>query len=196
MRADLVFIAGIIAIISPLPYIRDSLSGKTHPNLVTWLTWTLLNSITAAAAWSAGAYQTAIFMTAAAIATFCIMLASLRSGIKHYTKFDIECQVAALLGLSIWLVTSRPAIAVAINVATDFVGLLPTLRHAWKAPGAETWQTFLYAMIAGSLTLISIQKYTFISVASPLYIFLADTTMVLVILYKRRGPRKIALINR
>lgn len=193
MRADLVFIAGIITIISPLPYIRDSLKGKTHPNLVTWFTWTLLNGITAAAAWSAGARQTAIFMTAASIATFAIVLSGLRYGLKQYTKFDISCQAAALVGLVLWKLTNDPSIAVAINVVTDFVGLLPTIRHAWKAPHAETWQTFVIAMVAGALTLMSIQDYTFISLASPIYIFSADTTMTAVILLRRRRAQQVQL---
>ena len=191
MRADLVFIAAIITILSPLPYILDSLRGKTHPNLVTWFTWTLLNAITAAAAWSSGARQTAVFMTAAAIATFSIVLAGLRYGLKRYTKFDIYCQIIALAGLAIWLITHLPASAIAINVAIDFVGLLPTIRHAWKSPQAETWQTFMLAMIAGALTLISIQHYSFVSLASPIYIFLADSTMVFVILSRRQFYKSV-----
>jgi hypothetical protein len=192
MRADLVFFAGIITLVSPIPYVRDSLKGKTHPNLVTWFTWTLLNGITAAAAWSTGAKQTAIFMTAAAIATFAIVLSGLKYGLKRYTKFDISCQATALVGLTLWGITSNPAVAVAINVATDFVGLLPTIRHAWKSPHSETWQTFAIAMAAGALTLISIQNYTFISLASPIYIFFADTTMLFVILSRRRKDHELS----
>ena len=192
MRADLVFIAGLIAIISPLPYIRDSLKGKTHPNIVTWGTWTLLNVIYTAAAWSQGARQTTLFMSAATLASFGIFLSGFRYGLKRYTKFDVICQVAALAGLLLWAATRNPALAVAISVAVDFVGLLPTLRHAWKSPEAETWQTFAIAMIAGLLTLISIQHYTFVSLAAPAYIFFADTTVVTTILY-RRQQHKVAL---
>lgn len=194
MRADLVFLAGIITILSPLPYVRDSLKGKTHPNLVTWFTWTLLNCITAAAAWSSGARQTAIFMTAASVATFSIVLAGLKYGLKRYTKFDVLCQAAALVGLTAWRLTNDPAIAIAINVATDFVGLLPTIRHAWNAPHAETWQTFVIAMCAGALTLASIQHYSFVSLASPMYIFSADTVTAAVILSRRRAE-KVLQVN-
>jgi hypothetical protein len=188
MRADLVFIAGIITLISPLPYIHDSLQGKTHPNLVTWSTWTLINGIYAATAWSTGARQTAIFMSAATLATFAILLSGIKYGLKRYTRFDVYCQAAALLGLVLWQVTNSPAIAVVFNLAADFAGLLPTIRHAWKAPQAETWQTFVIAMVASALTLLSIQKPTFISLAPPIYIFLADITMTSIILTRR--PRE------
>lgn len=195
MRADIVLIAGVITVVSPLPYIRDSLKGKTYPNLVTWSTWTLLNGITAAAAWSAGARQTAVFMSAAFIATLAIVLTGLKYGLKRYTTFDIICQAAALVGLALWQLTDNAALAVAINITTDFVGLLPTIRHAWQSPRAETWQTFAISLSAGALALISIQHYSFIALAPPLYIFLADATMTMVILYRRivsRRPSELA----
>src|SRR5581483_7020956 len=126
MRGDLAFVAGCIAILGAVPYIIDTLKGKTHPNIVTWFTWTLLNGINAAAAWSSGATQTAIFSAGGAIATGAILIVGLRRGLKQYTRFDIICQAAALLGVVLWRITSQPSIAVAINVVTDFTGWLPT----------------------------------------------------------------------
>ncbi len=192
MRADLVFIAAIINVISPLPYAIDAFRGKTHPNLVTWSTWTLLNAIAAAAAWSAGAHQTAVFMSAATIATLTILVAGLRYGLKRYTRFDVVCQAAALLGLALWGFTSNPALAVVINLVVDFAGLLPTIRHAWEAPHAETWQSFAISMVAGTLALISIQQYSFIALAMPLYILCADTTLTSIILSRRRMAAAVA----
>jgi hypothetical protein len=159
--------------------------GKSHPNLVTWFTFTLLNGINAAAAWSVGANQTAIFLSAATLATLSITLISLKFGFKRYTKFDMTCQAVAIIGLVLWLLTSNPSVTVAINITLDFIGLLPTLRHAWSNPYKETWQTFVIAMVAGVLTLISIQTYTFISLGAPIYILLADTFTASIIISRR-----------
>ncbi len=186
MRSDLAFIAGCIAIVGAIPYILDTLKGKTHPNIVTWFTWTLLNGINAAAAWSSGALQTAIFSGAGALATGAICLVGLRYGLKKYTRFDILCQCSALLGVVLWQLTSRPAVAVLINVATDFTGWLPTYRHAWKAPHAETWQTFALSGFSAALTLVSIQDYTLIALAFPVYILAANVAIVSTILVRRQ----------
>jgi len=188
MRGDLAFVAGCIAILGAVPYIIDTLKGKTHPNIVTWFTWTLLNGINAAAAWSSGATQTAIFSAGGAIATGAILIVGLRRGLKQYTRFDIICQAAALLGVVLWRITSQPSIAVAINVVTDFTGWLPTYRHALKAPHAETWQTFALSGLSSALTLISIQHYTFIALAFPVYIFSANVAIVNTILLGRKRP--------
>jgi hypothetical protein len=189
MRSELVFIGACIALFGAIPYILDTVRCKTHPNIVTWFTWTLLNGINAVAAWSAGATQTAIFSTAAAIATGAILVVGLRFGLKRYTLFDIVCQAAALGGVALWRATSRPSLAVATNVVADFAGWLPTLRHAWQAPHAETWQTFAMSGLSAALTLISIQHYTFIALAFPSYILTANVVIVSVILSRRaRAP--------
>jgi hypothetical protein len=186
MRSDLAFVAALIAIFGAIPYIFDTLKGKTHPNIVTWFTWTLMNGINAAAAWSTGATQTAIYSTGATVATGAILVIGFHFGLKRYTKFDIACQAAALFGVVLWRLTSQPSLAVGINVITDFTGWLPTYRHAWKAPHAETWQTFALSGLSSALTLISIHHYDFIALAFPTYILVANVTIVSTILARRK----------
>ena len=186
MRSDLAFVAGCIAIAGAIPYILDTLKGKTHPNIITWFTWTLLNTINAVAAQSSGATQTAIFSTAGALATGAICIVGLRYGLKKYTRFDVICQSTALLGVVLWQLTNQPTVAVLVNVITDFAGWLPTYRHAWKSPHAETWQTFAFSGCSSALTLISIQRYTLIALVFPAYILSANIAIVSTILARRQ----------
>jgi uncharacterized protein with PQ loop repeat len=67
VRDLLAIVAGIITVAATLPYIINTIKGKTRPNIVTWFTWTLLNTITAIAAYSGHAYQTTIFAGAGAL---------------------------------------------------------------------------------------------------------------------------------
>jgi hypothetical protein len=191
MRNDLAIIAGVISVLSAFPYIIDTIKGKTHPNLVSWFTWTLLNGINAAAAWSSGAMQTAIFSIAAGIATGAILLVGLRSGVKRYGKFDITCQSTALFGTVLWRVTNNPNLAVLVNLGTDFAGFLPTYRHALKSPHAETWEMFAISAFSAVLALASIEHFTFIALASPLYIFSANIALVITILGMRRKSSQL-----
>jgi hypothetical protein len=188
MRHILTLLSGVVSLAGVIPYLLATYKGTTRPNVVTWFTWTLLNIINTAAACSDGAWQTALYAGAATIGTGLIVIFGLRHGVKKYTTFDIACQVIALLGIPLWLTTAQPALAIGLLLIVDFAGGLPTLRHAWQAPHEETWQTFVASLVAGVLILISLERYDFIAIALPLYIFLFDLAIIITIFYRRR-PR-------
>lgn len=192
MRDFIIFAAAAVFVGSVVPYVRDTLRDKTHPNIVTWFTWMLLNIINLAAALSVGAWQTAIYGAAGAIATGAIVLVGIKHGVKKYTKFDIFCQVTALLGIPLWLTTGKPELAVLVLLIVDLVAGLPTLRHAWKSPHEETWQAFALSAFGGMLTLISLNRYDMVALTMPLYIFIFDALLVLTIL-RRRKPNKVTV---
>lgn len=190
MREWLTAVAGLIVVVSPLPYIFDIVRDRTHPNMVTWVTWTIINVINMAAAFSAGAWQTGIYGACAVWATASIAGLGLWRGVKKYTMFDIVCQTVALLGIPLWLLTKQPALAVALELGVDFAGGLPTLRHAWRSPEEETLRTFVLSGIAGLLLLASLQRYDFIAVAMPGYILLFDSAVAFSIIFQRRRRTK------
>lgn len=190
MRELLTILAGILVLVSPLPYIIDIIRNKTHPNMVTWVTWSLINSINTAAAFKSGAWQTGLFGLCGTLATVSIATLALWHGVKKYTAFDVTCQIIALLGIPLWVLTGQPALAVLLVLGVDFSGGLPTLRHAWKAPQEETLKTFALTAVAGLLLLLSLNHYTFIAVAMPLYILLFDSAIVFAIAYGRHAARQ------
>jgi hypothetical protein len=193
MNNTLAFIAGIIIVASAIPYAIDTFKGKTRPNVVTWFTWTLLNAINATAAYADGAMQTAIFASAATIATGTIVTGGLiRNGIKKYTPFDVICQVLALIGIFLWLITSNPVLAIVFVLVADVIAVLPTVRHAWLKPFEETWQTFAISMVGSGITLVAIASYTFVALAIPLWIFISDTMLLTLILSRRRVQKAAA----
>jgi len=190
MRNFLAILAGVIPLIGVVPYLLDSAKGKTKPNIVTWFTWTLINGINGAAALGDGAVQTAIFSGFAFVATASIVVVGLRHGLRKYTAFDITCQIVALLGIPLWLMTDEPALAVALILLVDFAGGLPTLRHAWRAPHEETLATFALSAVGSGLLVASLTRFDFVALAMPLYIFMFDTTILTTLLTRRRRLAK------
>jgi hypothetical protein len=186
MRNAIALVAGLISFTSILPYVKDVLRGKTHPNLVSWLTWCILNLINTTAAISTGATQTALLSGASALATGWITFLSLRHGVKKYSVFDIACQGLVIGGLVAWRLTGQPDLAVLIAVSIDLVAALPTWRHAWIAPFAETWQGFAVAAGAAALTLATITSYTFVSLAFPILV-LTNCSVIVIIVISRRA---------
>lgn len=190
MHNTLALVSGLIAILAALPYIRDVLRGKTRPNVVTWFTWSLLNIITAVAALSGGAVQTAIFAAATGLCTSAVTILGLRNGIKKYTLFDVICQCLAILSIVAWLLTREPASALLFTIAASFIGSLPTIRHAWKAPREETWQFFGIDALSAAVACLAVENRDFLSLAFPLYILLDDLLIAGIILSRRRMAKK------
>lgn len=187
MRTFLIVVASVIPIAGAVPYFIDSLKQKTQPKFATWSTWMLLNVINAAAAFADGAFPTAISSAAGAIATGAIAAIALRNGFTHYTRFDAVCQSLALLGIPFWLLSNEPAAAVAMVIIVNVLAGLPTLRHAWMAPHAETPAAFITGALGSVIILASLEQFSFVGVALPLSILIFDALVVAVIFARRKA---------
>jgi len=186
MRQILSTAGALILFLSGLPYIIDIIKGKTHPNLVTWITWTLLNVINAVAAASTGAISTAILAASAGLTTAIIVTMGFKHGVKRYTRFDIICQALALVGIVIWRLTASPDLAIAIALSVELIAAFPTWRHAWVSPHAETWEGFGISIPAGLLTIASLTNFTFVTLAYPIVLVGNCAVIVSIILGRRR----------
>lgn len=159
---------------------------------MTWGIWALLGAIAATAALSAGALQTAILTGIATVNCATIFVMSFKRGIKSYSWFDVACLIVSVAGIAAWQLTGNPAIAVGLAIAANLVAALPTWRHAWIAPFAETWQGFALAAGAGALTLLSLTSYTFVALAFPVFMVVSCLTMTGIVLPRRRLARASA----
>jgi len=191
MRESLAIIGALIAVFSTVPYLIDIVKGKTKPNIVSWFTWTLLTGISGSAALVAGEVKTAMLLYAGAIATGLVVLFGLKYGIAKFSRFDIFCQVGAIIGLVLWLAFDSPVFGIVVPLGIDILGMLPTLRHSWLKPYEETWQTFLIGTMAPLFTIVSLTAYNIESLAFPLYLVLANGSITFAILYQRRRQQMV-----
>lgn len=181
-------LGSVLTIASVVPYLIDILKGKTKPNLVSWITWTLLTGIATAAELAAGEWVTAIFTGAAVIETGSVVAFGLaKKAYVKYTRFDVVCQVAAILGIIIWQLFDSPVIGVISAVVIDLIGALPTVRHAWQKPDEETWVTYAICFIGAIFGLLALETYNWVSIPYPLYIVAINLVTTAVILYRRKG---------
>jgi len=187
MKDVLAFTAGLLIVASAFPYIIDIAKSKTHPNLVTWITWTLVGGISTLAAISDHATHTAILSGAMTFGNAMILFMGLGKGVKKYTRFDFICQSLALLGLALWIQTGDPSLAVIFSICAVLIAALPTWRHAWLKPFEETWQGFAIAVLAGTLTIFSLNYFTFIALAYPIVTIFNSSVVVSIILRRRQS---------
>ena len=186
MREALAIIGAVIAALGTVPYLVDIVRGKTKPNIVTWLTWTMLTAISGAAALVAGEPKTAAFLFGNSLCTGLVVVLGLKYGTAKFSRFDVACQVSAVLGLVFWLVFNSPTIGIVVPLVVDFIGALPTVRHSWLKPAEETWQAFMVGVIAPMFTIASLTRFNIASLAFPLYLFIANTALVVIIVIRRK----------
>jgi hypothetical protein len=188
MKTTFLVFGSVITIISVIPYLIDIVKGKTKPNLVSWITWTLLTAIATAAEIAAGEWFTAIFTAAAVIETGSVVVFGLvKKAHVQYGYFDIVCQVAAIVGIILWQVFDSPLIGILGAVLIDFIGALPTVRHSWLAPFEETWQTYALCFVGAIFGILALSNFNWASLSYPLYIVLINLVTAAVIIMRRQS---------
>lgn len=196
MKDIFLVIATIVTIGSVIPYVRDILKGSTKPNLVSWMTWTLLTGIATSAEIDAHEYVAAIFTGAAVVGTALVVVVGLyKRAYVRYGWFDVVCQVGAIVGIVLWQIFNSPAIGVIASVAIDFIGVLPTIKHSYEEPYEETWQTYALAGVGGLFGLLALDAYNLVSASYALYIVLINVVLSIFIVQARKVREKRSLPN-
>jgi hypothetical protein len=193
MKIIFLIIASMLTLIAVIPYVKDILKGTTKPNIVSWITWTLLTGVATAAEISAHEYVTAIFTGSAMITTGIIVVLGLRRGYVKYTSFDVACQIGAVVGLIIWQIFGSPELGVIASVMIDFIGALPTIRHSWKHPDEETWQTYGICAIGGVFAIAALSDYNWVSLPYAVYIVLINVLFVAILIGRGKRKGKLAI---
>lgn len=176
MYTVIAILGSLLAVAGTVPYIIDTVKKKAKPRIVSWFTWALLTGIAAAAAFSDGQFSAGLFALAGTLATGTVVIVGWRYGDRSFTRLDITCQASVLVGVALWMTFNSPAIAVWGAIIIDFVGFIPTFKHAWEKPQEETPVFFGAVFVAGALSTaaaVPVGGWTVTSVAYPLYVALS-----------------------
>jgi uncharacterized paraquat-inducible protein A len=185
MKDTLVIIGASLNLLSVVPYIIDVIRRKTRPNIVSWLTWTILTSIGAAAVFVGSGFAASLLPLSSSLSTLSIVLLGFKYGFSKYSRFDLVCQFSAIGGLLLWYIFNTPVVALVSVVVIDAIAALPTLRHALLRPKEETWQTFAVASFASLVSIIGLKTYTVSSSLYPFYLCIMNGIIASTILYGR-----------
>ena len=176
----LVGISMCLGIAGTVPYVRDTLSGRTQPNRVSWTLWATAPLIAAAASVAAGGdIWTALRTLTAGITPLIVVLASFLNSRAYWRlgPFDFGCGALSVLALVAWGMTDSPRLAVVLAATADGVASLPTLRKAWRDPESETGVTFLIGLLSNCIPLPSIPVWNIENAAFPLYLLAINSSL-------------------
>lgn len=179
-------LAAALSVFAFLPYIADTLSGRTRPQRATWAVWAVLASISTAAQAAAGADHSLAFSGMQAAMTALIAVMALRAGFgRGLSRGEFWVLVVAGTGVGLWLATDSPAFALTTAIGVSAIGGLPTIAKAYRAPQTETLISWVLGSFASVLAIYSVGSFDPLLMAYPVYLCLLYTSIVFAMLLGR-----------
>lgn len=182
-------LSALIFIIADIPYLRDTIKGKTKPQRVTWGVVVLLNLIGFANQYAAGATNSLWIFGAAAIMTCAIFIASIKKGVGGHSKLDVFSIVAALLGIVLWQLLDSPLYSIFANIFIGTVALIPTFAKAKKHPETETKITWLLGVVSVFFAALSVGAWNWQLLILPLSSAILQGYMVYILYFETRRKK-------
>lgn len=184
-----VILGAALSLLGALIYARAVVSGDVRPNRVTWFTWALAPLIAFAAQLADGAGIVAVTTLAVGLGPLLIFCASFARGAGYWRlrPFDAVCGALAVAALAGWQLTGSELLAVALALAADALGAVPTLVKAWRWPQTENGTVFRNAALNGAIGLLALDAWKPANFLFPVYLVIIGTTLWALIEWPRRG---------
>ena len=184
----LVVLSALINIGGSYAYIRDTISGKTRPNRVTWAMWALAPLIGTGAALSSDAdFWATIRIFLAGFLPLIVFLVSFANPQSYWrlTTFDLLCGSLSIAALIFWGLVDSPRMAILLAASGDGFAALPTVIKAWRYPETETAFTYIASFVSVLLVIPSIPVWNIENSAFQVYLLIVNA-LILIALYRKR----------
>jgi len=179
-------VASILTIFSFIPYLLDIFKKKTTPHSYTWLIWSILQTTGTVAVFTNHGGFGALGLGIGSLFCVSIFILSLRYGTKNIAPSDLFSLVGALAAIVIWIFTKNALYSVILISFIDFMGYIPTYRKGYEEPYSETVSLYFMNLLASILAIFALSEYSLTTVLYLAELFLANSTLVTLLLYRRR----------
>jgi hypothetical protein len=182
-------LAAVITVAGNAVYARNTIRGRTQPNRVTWLMWTLAPLIAFAAEVTEHVGLDSILTLGVGLGPLLVVGASFLDpkAYARITPVDALCGALSVAALVAWAVTGTGDVAILFSILSDFFGAVPTVRKAYGDPQSESAIAFIGSGVGAGITLLTIRphEWSFANFGFPAYILLAGTTIAALVLIPR-----------
>jgi hypothetical protein len=188
-------LSSILVLMGGFPYLKDIYYEKAHPHILSWIGWSFITALGAFAMLAdGGTWAVAIlFANTALCLVVAVYSAYKKVGVWSVTKMDGVYFGLGIIGLLLWKLLDLPVIALICAIGADFAFGLPTIIKTYKHPKSETTFVWITASLSGLCSLFAIQSFAFHEIAYPLYLFIYDTTVLLLALniINKKDPNRV-----
>lgn len=183
--------SGLLSTFAYLPYIVDTLTGRTQPQRASWLIWSVLGIIALSSQVYEGASDSLWFAGVQVSGTVIVFALSVWLGAGGFlNRNDALVLSVAGIGLVLWNFTDEAAYALAITITISLLGGAVTVAKAYRNPGSETLVTWLLSTIAAACAIVAVGQADWVILAYPLYLLALNGAIVLAILLGRLRRRE------
>lgn len=179
-------LAGLLGVADTVPYLRDTIRRSTVPHRSTWLIWSVIEVVAVQAHIADGARWSLAPLIIQAVGSCLILGLSVRLGSGGLSRIDLALIALAGVGVAGWLAVDTPMVATVCVIAADLIAAVMMLPKTWRAPETETLSTFVLAAVGGALTVGAVGSMSVALLVYPVYFFLVNAALALVIAYRRR----------
>lgn len=183
--------ATVLVFIGYIPYLRDSIKGKTKPHLYSWFLWALVTFIAFALQLSGEAGSGAFVTLAAALMCLVVITFGFIQKSKiQIVKMDTIFLILAFISLGLWLIAKQPILSAILATVVDLFGFAPTIRKSWSNPYTETLSFYYLNTLRFGLAVIALQTYSIVTAFYPISWLLANGLFAGMLLIRRRQVHK------
>jgi len=175
------------AAVQYIPYIYDTVRGRTRPQRVAWLIWFALGGVILFTQMAKGAHESLWVTGMQMTGNLVVFLLALKYGYGKFGKRDAMSLGIAALGLALWAITKQPTIALLIAIGVDCIGAALVAVKAYHDPHGETLSTWVFSGLAGLCAALAVGSFSKpILLAYPVYVLLNCTVTTVTILARKR----------
>jgi hypothetical protein len=185
-------LAGLVAVADPIPYIRDTVRGRTRPHRGTWLIWSVLAIVAFLAQHADGAAWSLPMVGVQALLTTVILALALRRGEGGVSRGELLLIGIAGAGVVGWLSADEPLVATVCVVLADLIGVALMVPKTYRDPWSETFSTFAMASLSGALAVGAVGALDPSLLLYPVYYCVGNGAIALLIRWRRAALRQPA----
>ena len=175
---NLGIVGGIAAILAFVPYIYSIFKEKTKPSRMSWFIWSWLGFLLYFSYKSSGAHDTLWIPLVYAIVPLIIFILSFWFGVTGLDPFDILCLLGSLIGVSLWVITKSPKLALVSFIISDVFGTLPTIKKTYLHPEQENKAAWSIMVSANIINVFAVERLDFWLIFYPAYCILCGSSIL------------------
>lgn len=187
MKENLALLAGILYIISGIPYINGIIKRQFKPVILTWLIWTGLDIVTLTGMFFSQTYT--IVSVVAVLVSATIAVLSLFYGDKGWDLFDKLSLCGGVIGIILSIVSTTVLWAIIFSQLAIIIASIPIFKANWYSP-EDNRIAWLINLSSSVCLCLSLEKWSLYSAAQPLNFLLINSFMCF-LLFIHRGNKRI-----
>lgn len=177
---NFVYLAVAISLIFSAKYISETIKGRVKPNRATWLMISITPMLALAGELDKGVGIRSLVTFMSGFIPLLIFIASFVNKKSYWKLTNTDYTLAGLsvVGLVLWRLTGEGNLAIVFAILADGFAFAPTIIKAYSFPETEDHIVFVGGAISAIIGLLVLDSWTFADWAFPIYLLIADLTMV------------------